>query len=117
MHEPEDWEPTTTILACENPQNTPQNLLKNSVIISRRRANETEDAAPEVISTRRRRRRRRRERERLNTLESYELNWPSSLNPNHVRCEPGVKGRRPLCGWVPLDMSNTLNPSIWTFRI
>jgi len=27
------------------------------------------------------------ERERLNTLESYELNWPSSLNPNHVNLE------------------------------
>lgn len=49
------------------------------------------------------------------TLESYELNWPSSLNPNHVRCEPGLNGRRPLNGWVPLDMSNTLNSSICIF--
>lgn len=33
-----------------------------------------------------------------NTLESQQLNWPSSLNPNHFRCEPGVNGRRPLRG-------------------
>lgn len=46
------------------------------------------------------------------TLESYELRWPSSLKPNHARQEAGVRGRRPLMGWVPLGMLNTINSSI-----
>ncbi len=94
--EPEEWEPTATILASKHSQHALQiNKLRSNI--------KKQPSGLVVISVQNR---------AENTLESQELNWPSSLNPNHARCEPGVIGRRPLRDWVPVDMLNTLNSSI-----
>lgn len=49
-------------------------------------------------------------------MESYELSWPSSLKPNHVKQEPGVNGNRPLIGWVPLETLYTPKSNICSFE-